>query len=214
MFLYWGLMPEISGCWLGFWSSVNIAVFRHDLQVKSGELSMELTQTLPFTHAQHSRRFSAQTNSQLRWNSRMQQTETGSEVLTLLCRSRDHVYNTPTPLSALTTTNYLEIFVSVSTCVTAFYPGAFLFSFCFLSLCLTHVPPPENFGGSAESPSCLKASYAGLCNPLVFLHTASSHAHPPSPVPDSTPPLPHFHLDAVALGPQEALLAGSWGRWT
>ena len=40
-----------------------------------------------------------------------QQTETGSDVLTLLQRSCDHVYITPTPSSALITTNSLHISV-------------------------------------------------------------------------------------------------------
>ena len=38
--------------------------FRHDRRVKSGELATAFTHSLPFTHAQHSGRFSAQTPSQ------------------------------------------------------------------------------------------------------------------------------------------------------
>ena len=43
---------------------VCIDVFRHDLRVNSGELGPEVTQGLPFRHAQHSGRFSAQAHSQ------------------------------------------------------------------------------------------------------------------------------------------------------
>ena len=39
------------------------AVFRHDLQVKSGELATDFTRSSPFTHVQHRGRFSAQTRS-------------------------------------------------------------------------------------------------------------------------------------------------------
>ena len=40
--------------------SPYIALFRHELQVYSGELAMEFTRSLLFTHAQRSGRFSAQ----------------------------------------------------------------------------------------------------------------------------------------------------------
>ena len=45
-------------------NNVSQAVFSRDLQVKSGELSLEFTHSLPSTRAQHSGRFSAQTHSQ------------------------------------------------------------------------------------------------------------------------------------------------------
>ena len=48
-----------------------------------------------------------------RWSIRVQQEETGSDVLTLMRRSRDHVYSTPTPSSDLITTNCLEICIGV-----------------------------------------------------------------------------------------------------
>ena len=43
---------------------VSSAVSRHDLWVKSRELVTEFSHSLPFTHAQHSGRFSSQTRSQ------------------------------------------------------------------------------------------------------------------------------------------------------
>ena len=77
----------------------------------------EFLQSLCFTHEQHRSRFSAQTRSQQHQILLIiqvkveQQTETGSDVLTLLQRSCDHVYITPTPSSALITTNSLHISV-------------------------------------------------------------------------------------------------------
>ena len=60
-----------------------------------------------FTHAQRSGRFSAQTHVTTatnppyylgeRWSGPVQQTEAGSDILTLLRRSGDHVYSTMTP---------------------------------------------------------------------------------------------------------------------
>ena len=47
-------------------NNVTKAVFRHDLRIKSRELAMEFTCSLPFTHAQHSGRLSPQTCSQNR----------------------------------------------------------------------------------------------------------------------------------------------------
>ena len=115
---------------LGFWTNcINKAVFSHDFWVKSNQLATEFTRSLPFIHAQHSGRFSAQTcYSGERWSSRVQLTETGRDVLTLLPGSRQHVYSTRTPSAALFTTNSLDIFVCVFyECVTHRY----LFSFFF-----------------------------------------------------------------------------------
>ena len=61
-----------------------------------------------------------------RWCGRLQQTAAGSMVLILLRRSRDHLYSTLTPSSALITTNPSMV---SSMCVTPLFTWRYLFSF-------------------------------------------------------------------------------------
>ena len=124
-------------------SGYNKALFRHDLQVKSGDSSAEFTQFafLTCTTQQDllcTGTFTTVTNpahySNERWSSPLQQAVAGSDILTLLRRSSVFLDNSQTPVSALITTNSLDIFFDMYEAAVS--PGdiCFLFLFLFLRL--------------------------------------------------------------------------------
>ena len=84
-----------------------------------GELGPDLTRKMLLTHAKHSRRFSAQTRSQRKQIVHRIQARAGSagcsrqkQEVTIHLRCRDHmIFLTKTQLSALITTNSVDIFV-------------------------------------------------------------------------------------------------------
>ena len=130
--------------------------------MKSGEL--DLTQSWPFTHAQHIHKGIIKSAAFFR--SEVEQLVAAGGVgewLTLWRRSREHVYSTPTSSSALTTTNSLDIFISVSsTCGTLlFHQETFVFFFFFF-FTFVHLSSARNI---INPPLTLAVN-----SPAVFTH--------------------------------------------
>ena len=115
----------------------------------------------------------------------------GSDVLTLLRRSRDHVYSTRTPLYTLITTNYFDVFLCVFyVCGTAFsskgwvsipvrpWPSSLCFSssdksFSFAPvqfLRVFHHPPFPSSGKTTDSSQGKQKFY-----PLFCLRVGKTH---------------------------------------
>ena len=190
--------------WLGsfltrIWPTAAIkAVFRHDLWVKSRKLATEFIQSLPLTHAQREVFTTAPNlpySLRERWSSRVQQTEAGSDVLTLLRGSHDLLDNTQTSVLALITTH--NIFHCVfCRCITALSPGEICFLFLWRALEASSTPPPPHSRWIQRGiPCCVHTSHVSLWHLRSHMHLLlQSSVHPQSNPQSMLLPLPCFTI--------------------